>query len=1235
MDATGKKGKEGARLSKRLITTGIAAILALLAITALLIINVSGIGNMQTIEQFIIRTVPIALGTLLAVVLITIFLLAFRAKNKADERMRIMFDAMPLGANIHNEKFDFFECNDAAVKMFGLSDKQEFREKFFGLWPEYQPDGQLSSEKMAQFDKKVFADGYCRFEWTYQNPKGELIPGECTLVRVKHDNEFVLAAYMHDLRDLKQRERLLNTVNSVASVLLSVNDEKLFEASLLKSFELVGNCLDVDRVQIWCNEAIEGELHFVHRYEWLSECGRNSVPVPTGLHFPYSSIPEWENLFIRGEYVNSPLSDLRENERSFLVSYGMKSIVIIPMFLEGNFWGFFSLDDCRRERAFSDEEMHILASVGLMMSSAVNRNMQSTKMREADERMRIMFNTMPLGAIIRNDSLDYLDCNESIVNLFELSGKQEFSEKFDRLSPEHQPDGSLSSEKMNEFAEKALAEGYCRFEWMHQKLNGEPMPCEITFIRVKYNNEFTLTSYVRDLRELKSSIELMNESEQSLRLLGNILNSIDAQIYVTIPHSGEIIFVNDFMKNAFKIEDDCIGKLCYKIFLKDMDGICEFCPCYQLDKDPNSTVVWEMHNPVTNRIYRNTTRYIEWSDGRTVQIQHSFDMTELIEAKELAERSNRSKNKFLSRVSHEIRTPMNAILGITEIQLQDETTPPEIREAMDKIYNSGYLLLGIINDILDLSKIEAGKLELSPTSYDVPSLINDIVHLNIVHYNSKPIEFILHVDENIPSRLYGDELRIKQILNNLLSNAFKYTEEGNISLSVAAEYAPEETRQITLVFRVADTGQGMTREHLDKLFDEYTRFNTEANRRTTGTGLGMSITRQLVNMMGGEISVESEPGKGSVFTVRLPQEITSVAALGKEAAENLRQFRTTKTELVKKAPQIIRDYMPYGRILIVDDVETNLYVARGLMTPYGLSIDTAISGFDAIDKIKSGAAFDIIFMDHYMPKMDGIETVKIIRGLGYKNPIVALTANALAGQAEVFMENGFDGFISKPIDIRQLNATLNKLVRDKYPPEVVEAARQLASKIKMEKSAAEEAPQTTGPELAAIFVRDAEKALARLESIHAYAYRRTDDIRSYVIDVHAMKSALANIGESELSAVALKLEQAGREEDIPVLKSVTPAFLEALREVVEKNRPKENKSDIITDDSENLAYLAEQLAVIRTACEKYDEAAAYAALAELKKKDWSDSTKDLLDTISMHLLHSDFEEAAKLAENNT
>jgi len=409
--------------------------------------------------------------------------------------------------------------------------------------------------------------------------------------------------------------------------------------------------------------------------------------------------------------------------------------------------------------------------------------------------------------------------------------------------------------------------------------------------------------------------------------------------------------------------------------------------------------------------------------------------------------ANRVKTDFLAKMSHEIRSPMNVILGITEIQLEKKGLPPDTMEALGKMHNSGYMLLNIINDILDLSKIESGKMELTPANYDVASLINDTVLLNVMRFDNKPIRFVLEIDENIPATLFGDALRIKQILNNILSNAFKYTDSGEVVLSVSAKSAPasgaSEPGKPILVFRVSDTGHGMTQEQLGRLFDDYTRFNVDAKRQIEGTGLGMSITKHFIEMMKGEIDVISEPGKGSEFIIRLPQGYVDSTVLGIEGKNNLQQLCIDRETKEKWTADITRDYMPYGKVLVVDDMEPNLYVANMLLAPYGLLIYTATSGLEAIEKVKGGMVFDIIFMDHYMPELDGTAATKMIRELGYKHPIVALTANALVGQAKIFLENGFDGFISKPIDTRQLDSTLNKFVRDRYPAETVEAARQL------------------------------------------------------------------------------------------------------------------------------------------------------------------------------------------------
>jgi signal transduction histidine kinase/DNA-binding response OmpR family regulator len=592
------------------------------------------------------------------------------------------------------------------------------------------------------------------------------------------------------------------------------------------------------------------------------------------------------------------------------------------------------------------------------------------------------------------------------------------------------------------------------------------------------------------------------------------------------------------------------------------------------------------------------------------------------------------KSNFLATMSHEIRTPLNTILGMTEIELQNETHPPSTSEAFIKINNSGNLLLNIINDILDLSKIEAGKMELVPVKYEVASLINDIVQLNFVRYETKPVEFILEIDENIPSILVGDELRIKQILNNLLSNAFKYTDRGKITLSINAECIGRAGAVlVTLIFQVSDTGQGMTPKQVEKLFDEYTRFNLEANRATEGAGLGMTITRNLVNLMYGKIFVKSAVGEGTTVTVRLPQKTHGRGVSGvisREMIESLRQFRHSNAIQLKKS-KIIHEYMPYGRVLIVDDVESNLYVAKGLMIPYGLNIDLASSGFEAIEKIKQGNTYDIVFMDHMMPNMDGIETTRLLREMGYTRPVVALTANAVAGQEEIFLESGFDGFISKPIDIRHLNVTMNRLVRDKQSSEVIEAANKAKAEMKGRQETGR-GQQQVDPQLAEIFARDAKKAAAVLETCMQNNLQNEDDIHMYIINVHAMKSALANIGEAELSAEALRLEQAGRGKDINVMFSETNAFIEKLYNVIKGIKLKEEDDEISEDTEDSLALLNEKLTVIKGACAAFDKKAAKNALGELREKTWSHSTKELLNKIAEHLLHSDFDNAAAIAD---
>ena len=1025
------------------------------------------------------------------------------------------------------------------------------------------------------------------------------------------------------------------------------------------------------------------------------------------------------------------------------------------------------------------------------------------KTREADERMRIMLDSTPFGTHFWDRDHNLIDCNRATLNLFKLKHKQEFLDKFYDFSPEFQPDGRPSKDASVEAFKTACDEGYNRFEWLHQADDGEPIPCEMTLVRVDYEDGFNIVGYIRDLRAQKQMIQEINETAARLKAVvtnysgtiwsvdrENTITLFDGQHLKTVgmsPHflEGKHLYqalkINrhlDIIENVEKTfagePQDWISEIDGRLYrsrtapIHDEDGnvtgivgnMDDLTELLTLQKDLESALekaeaavqlnkvqltklnlvvqaskigLWDMEvikdDPINTKnafIWSDEFRHMlgyanesdfpdllgSWSDllhpddkdktldafsrhlldasgktpfdieyrllrkdgnyayyhasGDTIRddagnpVRVAGALVDITEAKNLlidterqrieAEAANKAKSAFLSTMSHEIRTPMNAILGITEIQLQNDNLDKSLKEALGKIYASGDLLLGIINDILDLSKIEAGKLELNIAKYEIASLVSDTAQLNMMRIGSKPIEFELYVDENLPTLLMGDELRVKQILNNLLSNAFKYTAEGTVTLSVSAEIAEGSDDAANLVFSVSDTGQGMTPEQVAKLFDEYSRFNMEANRTTEGTGLGMSITRNLIRLMGGEIIIDSEPGRGSTFTVNLPQGRIGEDVLGAEMAENLHQFRTSNRAQMKRV-QISREPMPYGSVLIVDDVETNIYVAQGLLTPYGLKIDSADSGFSAIDKIKDGSEYDIVFMDHMMPQMDGIEATQKIRAMGYKLPIVALTANAVAGQADVFLGNGFDDFISKPIDVRQLNVVLNKLIRDKQPPEVLEAARREAA----EQHAAEQdggplsadggggrrdgddtdwltggpAGHDVDPHFAEIFVRDALKALAILEEIRdTGGYGDEDNLRSYIINVHGMKSALANIKETELSAAALKLETAGREGLIGTIEADTPAFLASLRSFVGTIMPAPDGDAGETDD-EDPSLLREKLLELQAACEEYDEGAMEEALAELEGKAWSRPTKDLLSALAEHLLHSDFDEISQ------
>jgi len=396
-------------------------------------------------------------------------------------------------------------------------------------------------------------------------------------------------------------------------------------------------------------------------------------------------------------------------------------------------------------------------------------------------------------------------------------------------------------------------------------------------------------------------------------------------------------------------------------------------------------------------------------------------------SKVAAERElSQSKSRFLARMSHEIRTPISAVLGISEIQLRNFNMSPHTEEAFARIYDSSKILLSIVNDILDFSKIESGKTSLLHKAYETESLVSNVAQLHVLYAEEKDLTFTLHVDENLPSQLKGDVLRLRQIITNLLTNAFKYTEAGEVTLTLSCENTTAE--QTNLVITINDTGIGMSPEQINALRGEYVRFHENEKPFVSGTGLGIPIVYNLLQIMGATLDISSGVGKGTSAVVRIPQEISNAQPLGATLAAAIENFEAGTASILNDL-EFTPQPMPHGRVLVVDDVDTNLYVAEAMLQAFGLQIELAHGGQETLDKIAQGNTYDIIFLDHMMPEIDGLKVAKILRAQGYNYPIVALTANAIKGQAEMFMENGFSGFMTKPIDIKILHSYLLRYIR--------------------------------------------------------------------------------------------------------------------------------------------------------------------------------------------------------------
>lgn len=621
------------------------------------------------------------------------------------------------------------------------------------------------------------------------------------------------------------------------------------------------------------------------------------------------------------------------------------------------------------------------------------------------------------------------------------------------------------------------------------------------------------------------------------------------------------------------------------------------------------------------------------------------DVTKIIEQNHLMKRlvlqtedANRAKTNFVSNMSHEIRTPMNSIVGITEILLRSRHSPKE-QEYLLNIQSSGRVLLTIINDVLDCSKMEAGKMQLFDEPYDTCSLFHDLRISMENRIGHSGLELIYDIDQDIPCKLKGDMGRIRQVIINLVNNAIKYTEKGSVRFSVHVRQ--KNTDKVMLYYEVADTGIGIRKEDQKILFDAFQRVEMDRNRYVEGTGLGLTISQNLVNMMGGVIEVESEYGKGSRFFFTIEQTIidpTPVSAVN---------YNGQKDNVTEKEAECLF-IAPEAHILLVDDNELNLVVAKELLKPLRMQIDTAENGLQAVKMVR-GSQYDLVLMDHMMPVMDGIEAAKAIRALPedkyQKLPIIALTANAMVDARKEFLNAGMNGFVAKPIDFaricNQLKLWLPKdLVRD-VPKE--EAKKLLADDLSDREIQPEDSQRGFSFEEG---VNHCGSKAALMKTIRIF-YRTIDSkankieqclkeglISDYVIEVHALKSSALLIGAVPLSEAAKELEDYGKQGKTEVLEEKTPDVLTLYRDLKNILRPYAEKEEDAKKEFSDGEWIT-ALQQIHQCIEQFDLDGVDQIMEQLEEYQVPECIRESMDQLRVYVADVSLEEIMELTDTMT
>lgn len=633
-------------------------------------------------------------------------------------------------------------------------------------------------------------------------------------------------------------------------------------------------------------------------------------------------------------------------------------------------------------------------------------------------------------------------------------------------------------------------------------------------------------------------------------------------------------------------------------------------------------------------VYMQTTLYIKKEEENKKQHnmleEYILDLDiakrEADVAKQEEIRANKAKSEFLATMSHEIRTPMNAVLGMSEIILKEENVDMEIRDKTESIHRAAKSLLVIINDILDLSKIESGKMELINVKYQPSSLFNDVINMIRFRLEEKPIELIVNIDHSMPCELYGDEVRIRQVLINVLNNAVKYTNSGTIHLNASWEMKKDKA---LLKISVKDTGMGIKQEEIHKLFGSFERLDKKKNYALEGSGLGLKICKQILDLMDGTIQVESEYGKGSEFTIIVEQKI-----MNRQPIQKI-NYRT-----VENTVKQVNFIAPKANVLIVDDNAVNLKVAKGLMASYKFNIDTAVSGEECL-ALMGRKHYDLIFMDHMMPHLDGIDTMRLIRENEdkYKDvpAVIALTANAIAGVKELFKKEGFCDYVSKPIEVHRLERVLLRHL----PSYLIQyTTREALEKVQVLPFTIEEIDTEIGMhhvegkadvyiDLLKTYCRETKRLNSNLDKLI------DEDLEMFIINIHSIKGSSRSIGALEVAKFAETLELAARTDNIEYVKKrilECMNYIDSIVEAIDVKLQEYEEQKIVEEKEEREALDQAVLIDLRMAFNDFDLEEIEKNISLLNKYSYPEEAASFVEELVMYLEDLDYEMGSQKVE---